>query len=184
MAFPTADIISQLISPILDSYGVDLEGIKISKAGAKSVVAIAVDSDARSDLDQLEVISNEIGALLDAAEERGEVSFGPGYSLELSTPGVDKPLELPRHWRRNLGRKVALTRGGKREFLRIGALNDAQTSVALIARNGKKLSVDSLELASEHTAVVEIEFSNVPADETELVGLTYDEAMQWREENK
>ncbi|MEJ5996964.1 ribosome maturation factor RimP [Corynebacterium sp. H130] len=184
MAFPTADIISQLISPILDSYGVDLEGIKISKAGAKSVVAIAVDSDARPDLDQLEVISNEIGALLDAAEERGEVSFGPGYSLELSTPGVDKPLELPRHWRRNLGRKVALTRGGEREILRIGALNDAQTSVALIARNGKKLAVDSLELASEHTAVVEIEFSNVPADETELVGLTYDEAMRWREENK
>lgn len=184
MAFPTSEIIGEHISPILDSYHVDLEGIKIVKAGAKSSVTIAVDSDSHPGLDQLEAISNDIGAALDAAEDRGDLSFGPGYNLEVTTRGVDKPLEAPRHWRRNRGRKVAVTRDGKRDFFRIGALDDDQCHVMLISRNGKKLALDTLELASEHSAVVEIEFSNVPADEQQLVGLTYDEATAWREENK
>ncbi|MEJ6012522.1 ribosome maturation factor RimP [Corynebacterium sp. H127] len=184
MAFPTAEKITEIISPFLASHGVDLEGIKITKAGAKSVVAIAVDSDSRPDLDLLEVISNEVSEALDAAEERGEVSFGPGYNLEVSTPGVDTPLTAPRHWRRNRGRKVVLTQDDQKEFARIGALNDAETHVVLIAREGKNLSVRELELASQPPAVVEIEFSNVPADEAEIVGKTYDKATAWREENK
>lgn len=184
MAFPTAEKITELISPILSTYGLDLEGMKITKAGAKSVVGIAVDRDKRPDLDLLEVISNEISATFDAAEERGAVSFGPGYTLELSTPGVDMPLTKPRHWSRNQGRKVAVTREGQREFARIGALNDDHDCVILIARQGKKLDVSELELASEHQAVVEIEFSSVPADEQQLAAMTFDEAIAWREENK
>ncbi|MFV8380388.1 ribosome maturation factor RimP [Corynebacterium hindlerae] len=184
MAFPTEDKITELIAPVLSSYNMDLEGMKITKAGAKSVVAIAVDRDERPDLDLLEVISNDIGAALDQAESRGDVSFGPGYSLEVTTPGVDKPLTQPRHWRRNRGRKVAVTRDGQRSFARIGALNDAETDVILITRDGKKLGVQNLELASGAVAVVEIEFSTVPADEKELAGLTYDEAIAWREDNK
>lgn len=184
MAFPTKDKISELIAPVLARYGLDEEDIKITRAGAKSAVAIAVDKDDRPDLDLLELVSQEISAELDAAEERKEVSFGPGYNLELTTPGVDKPLARPRHWHRNRGRKVAITRDGEREFARIGALNDAQTHVILITREAKKLAISELELASEHRAVVEIEFSTAPADEMDLVGLTYDEATAWREENK
>ncbi|QGU02257.1 Ribosome maturation factor RimP [Corynebacterium kalinowskii] len=184
MAFPTADKITELITPTLSSYQLDLEELKITKAGAKSVVSIAVDRDQRPDLDLLEVVSNELSTQLDAAEERGDVSFGPGYSLELSTPGVDTPLTAPRHWRRNQGRKVAITREGQREFARIGALNDAADTVILVTRTGKKLEVTELELAKEHHAVVEIEFSKVPADESELAAKTFDEAIAWREENK
>lgn len=184
MAFPTADKITELISPTLASYDLDLEGVKITKAGAKSVVAIAVDRDTRPDLDLLEVVSNDISATLDSAEERGDVSFGPGYNLEVSTPGVDMPLTKPRHWQRNQGRKVAITTDGAKEFARIGALNDATDTVILVTRNGKKLAVSELELANDHLAVVEIEFSNVPADEAELAAKTFDEAIAWREENK
>lgn len=184
MAFPTADKITELIAPTLASYHLDIEGLKITKAGVKAVVAIAVDRDQRPDLDLLEVVSNEISTVFDAAEERGEVSFGPGYNLELSTPGVDMPLTTPRHWKRNQGRKVAITRDGKREFARIGALNDAADAVILVTRNGKKLAVSELELANEYHAVVEIEFSNVPADEQTLAAKTFDEATAWREENK
>lgn len=169
---------------MLASHHVEEEHIKVARAGAKSQVVIAVDADQRPDLDKLEVISGDISARLDAAEEAGEVNFGPGYTLEVSTPGVDMPLTKPRHWRRNRGRKVAVTVADVRNFYRIGALNSEETAVILIARAGKKLEVNTHELASEATAVVEIEFSNVPADEQHIAELTYDEAIAWREENK
>ncbi|WP_047241417.1 ribosome maturation factor RimP [Corynebacterium epidermidicanis] len=184
MAFPSSEKISELIAHILDSHHLDEESIKVNRAGAKSAVIIAVDADDRPDLDKLEVVSGDISDALDAAEANGEVNFGAGYTLELSTPGVDTPLTATRHWRRNRGRKVAVTVADRTSFYRIGALNDAETSAILITREGKKLQVVEHELASEAKAVVEIEFANVPADEQALAELTYDEAITWREENK
>ena len=82
----------------------DVEEIKINRAGSKTVVAVALDSDNRPDLDTLEVVSGEISEAFDGAEETGVIAFGgQGYTLEVSTPGVDHPLTLPRHWRRNRG---------------------------------------------------------------------------------
>lgn len=184
MAFPTQDEIFSRIDPIASSHGLDIEQIKITKAGAKSAVMIALDSDSRPDLDLLEVVAGEIGDAFDAAEAAGELNFGAGYTLEVGTPGVDTPLSQPRHWRRNRGRKVALTTAGAKEFYRIGALNDAESNVILIARNNKTLTVTEYELASDATAMVEIEFSTVPADEQAVVDLEFDEAIAWREENK
>ncbi|MDU0477926.1 ribosome maturation factor RimP [Staphylococcus chromogenes] len=184
MAFPTKEEISTLIADVLHAHGVDEEFIKVTKAGAKSAVVVAVDADQRPDLDKLEVISGDISDVLDAAEAAGKANFGAGYTLEVSTAGVDTPLTLPRHWRRNRGRKVALTIADRKTVYRIGALNDAETSVILINTEGKKHSVVEHELASEAVAVVEIEFSNVPAEEQRIAELTYDEAIAWREENK
>ncbi|ANR62852.1 ribosome maturation factor RimP [Corynebacterium glutamicum] len=176
MAFPTTEILSALIEPLAASHKFDLEGLKVAKAGPKSAVAIKVDSDSRPDLDQLEVFSQEIGELFDAAEQRGELNFGAGYTLEVSTPGVDNPLTLPRHWRRNRGRLVALDQDGRKRVARIGALNDAETHVVLIERNKKLLEVTTLELAHSPRAVVEIEFAKPAQDETALAESTFDEA--------
>lgn len=162
----------------------DLEGIKIARAGAKSSVTILVDSDSRPDLDQLEVISQEVSNAFDRGEESKELNFGAGYTLEVSTPGVDAPLIKPRQWKRNQGRKVAITTDGKKELGRIGALNDAETHVIVITRNGKKLDLFEHELASDAKAVVEIEFSNVPEEEKLLAARDFEQAIAWREENK
>ena len=176
MAFPTTEVLSELITPLAASHNFDLEGLKVTKAGPKSAVAIKVDSDKRPDLDQLEVLSQEIGELFDAAEQRGELNFGAGYTLEVSTPGVDTPLTQPRHWRRNRGRLVAIELDGKKKTFRIGALNDSETAVVLIARNKKLLEVTTLELAESPRAVVEIEFAKPAQDETALAESTFDEA--------
>ncbi|HKM24546.1 MAG TPA: ribosome maturation factor RimP, partial [Corynebacterium sp.] len=114
MAFPGEAELVTLITPVTESCGLDIEGVKVTRAGRKSVVGIFVDSDIRPDLDLLEQVSQEVSMLLDAAEERGEVNLGAGYTLEVSTPGVDAPLTLPRHWRRNRGRLVELMEDGQK----------------------------------------------------------------------
>ena len=94
------------------------------------------------------------------------------------------PLSAPRHWRRNRDRLVKVD-GTK--VWRIGALSDDESSVILVAHGKKKLGGDDVvdkRLSDVDSAVVEIEFNNPPAAETELSGLSYAEATQWREDNK
>ena len=92
MAFPDSGELETLIRPVIDAYGLDIEAVKTVKAGKKSQVVVAVAGDEAPTLDQLEEISNELSALFDATEERGEVNFGAGYTLEVTTPGVDLSL--------------------------------------------------------------------------------------------
>ncbi len=184
MAFPGVDELTALIAPVTSSHRLDVEGVTITRAGRKSVVAIKLDGDSRPDLDLLELVSQDISALLDAVEERGEVSFGAGYTLEVSTPGVDLPLTAPRHWRRNRHRLVQLTEDGQNTQWRIGALNDAETAVILVTTRKNDLVVRELEFTDSVRAVVEVEFAKPPAAEIELTGQQYDTAIQWREDNK
>ena len=163
----------------------DVEEIKINRAGSKTVVAVALDSDNRPDLDTLEVVSGEISEAFDGAEEAGVIAFGgQGYTLEVSTPGVDHPLTLPRHWRRNRGRLVTWDDSGTKRTSRIGALNDAETEVVLISREGKNMCVDVRKVAEIGQAVVEIEFATVPADEKAVADEDCNTAAERREEHK
>ena len=180
MAFPTTAEFAPLISSVADAHGLDLENVKATKAGRKSVVQIKVDADDRPALDDLEVVSNEIGAAFDEAEAAGDLNFGAGYTLELSTPGVDLPLTLPRHWRRNRHRLVKIAG----QPARIGALNDEETRVIVVRREKKELVVDELTLSETPSAVVDIEFKEPPAQELALTGLSYKEAIDFREEHK
>jgi ribosome maturation factor RimP len=72
------------------------------------VVRVLVDADGGINLDDVAVVSREISAALDEAEERGGEVLAGEYQLEVGSPGVDRPLTLPRHWRRNRGRLVAV----------------------------------------------------------------------------
>ena len=58
-------------------------------------------------------MSRAVSAALDAAEEAGDAVVPGEYVLEVSSPGVDRPLTEPRHWRRNVGRLVAVTVTGE-----------------------------------------------------------------------
>lgn len=184
MAFPSVEQLTELITPVAERYRMDVETVKVTRAGRKSVVAIGLDSDSRPSLDELEVVSADISTLLDEAESQGNYNFGAGYNLEVSSPGVDLPLTAPRHWRRNRHRLVKLTEDGGSGTWRIGPLNEAESSVILVARKKKQLEIRPLELTDSFTAVVEIEFAKEPADELELTGLDYEEALKRREGDK
>ena len=97
-----------VIEPVVEAAGYDLEDVSLSRAGRRHVVRVLVDADGGITLDDVAVVSREISAALDAADEAdGEVLAGE-YQLEVGSPGVDRPLTQPRHWRRNVGRLVAV----------------------------------------------------------------------------
>lgn len=163
--------------------GLDVEKLTFTRAGTKSSVKIAVDADDRPDLDLLEELSQLIGATFDAAEEAGEIDLGPSYTLEVTTPGLDFPLSEPRHFSRNLGRLANLPGGAKG---RIAGVENGEVAIlpapkkAKGKKKGKKNSADAASQAPvqiypiEELAgtTIEVEFSDVPAAEQELLGLT------------
>lgn len=98
-----------MIEPVVNGVGYDLEDLSVSRAGRRHVVRVIVDADGGIDLDAVADVSRAVSAALDAAEETGGDIVAGEYQLEVSSPGVDRPLTLPRHWRRNVSRLVKVT---------------------------------------------------------------------------
>ncbi|HEU4346151.1 MAG TPA: ribosome maturation factor RimP [Actinoplanes sp.] len=96
------------IEPVVAAAGYDLEEVSVSRAGRRHVVRVLVDADGGIDLDRVAVVSREISSVLDEADESGGEVLAGEYQLEVGSPGVDRPLTQPRHWRRNVGRMVAV----------------------------------------------------------------------------
>ncbi len=95
----------ELLSPPLAAAGLDVEAVEISTAGRRRVVRVLVDKDGGVTLDDLAAATTLVGDSLDDAEALGERP----YTLEVTSPGTDRPLTAPRHWRRNIDRLVAVT---------------------------------------------------------------------------
>src|SRR5258708_23779081 len=84
----------------------DLENVRITSAGRRRLLRVVVDADGGITLDDIALVSQELSATLDRAAAMGEMS----YTLEVSSPGVDRPLTEPKHWRRAAGRLVTVPR--------------------------------------------------------------------------
>jgi ribosome maturation factor RimP len=96
--------LTRLLEPVLAALELDLEAIKLSSAGRRRVLRIIVDADGGVSLDDIAEVSREVSAKLDAHDAMGDAP----YTLEVSSPGIDRPLTEPRHWRRAAGRLVAV----------------------------------------------------------------------------
>lgn len=170
MAFPSKEHLLDVSNPIVAQCGLVVEEIKITRAGAKSAVKIAVDSAdptaQRPDLDVLEEVSKALSEAFDSAEAKGAVNFGPGYTLEVSTPGVDFPLTEARHWQRNVGRLATLPNGQTWRIAQVG-----EGCVALLGTKKKATTITVRELGEVAGAVVEVEFAQPPARERDMIGL-------------
>src|ERR1700735_5086721 len=100
--------LAELIEPVNDAAGLDLESVRMSVAGKRRLLRIVVDGDHGVSLDDAADVSREISAMLDGANAPGEVP----YTLEVPSPGVARPLTEPRHWRRGVGRLVKVKVAG------------------------------------------------------------------------
>lgn len=101
-AAPDTDTIAQVAEPVVRTLGMDLEAVKVTTAGRRRLLRVVVDSDRGVSLDDAALASRELSAKLDASDVMGDMP----YTLEVSSPGVDRPLTQPRHWRRAVGRLV------------------------------------------------------------------------------
>jgi ribosome maturation factor RimP len=99
------DRIADVIGPVIAAAGMDLESVRVSAAGRRRLLRVVVDSDRGVSLDDAAAVSRKLSAALDAAPVMGDFP----YTLEVSSPGVDRPLTDPRHWRRAVGRLVKVT---------------------------------------------------------------------------
>ena len=101
-AVPDTDKITRVAEPVVHALGMDLESVKMTTAGRRRLLRLVVDSDRGVSLDDAALASRELSAKLDASDVMGEMP----YTLEVSSPGVDRPLTQPRHWQRAAGRLV------------------------------------------------------------------------------
>jgi ribosome maturation factor RimP len=144
-----------VIEPVVVAAGFDLEDVNLSRAGRRHVVRVLVDADGGISLDDVAVVSREISQALDTAEEtQGEVLAGE-YQLEVGSPGVDRPLTLPRHWRRNVSRLVTVTVAGRSLTGRVTAAED--TGVVLDV-DGRSTEIPYADLGP---GKVQIEFKRL-----------------------
>lgn len=147
---PTPDSLEQVLSPAASTMGLDLEDVTVATAGRRRLLRVAVDKDGGVTLDDIAEATRRLSQELDDTDVMGEQA----YTLEVTSPGLDRPLTAPRHWRRNVGRLVKVTDGEGRTLLgRIVSSDDEQAALEV---GGSARTVRYADVAK---ARVQVEFN-------------------------
>ena len=149
----TRDRLADRLSGPMSTLGLDLEAVDLSSAGKRRVLRVAIDKDGGVTMDDIADATREVSRVLDEPGT-SDLLGQQGYTLEVSSPGVDRPLTLPRHWRRNTGRLVTVTfREGDPVTGRVTATDDEG---AVLDVEGSERRVAYAEVKK---AKVQIEFT-------------------------
>lgn len=161
----SSERVRALLEPVVDGAGLVLEDVSVTPAGRRRVLRVVVDlpEDAEGglDLDGVADVSRVVSTALDETDVLG----GAAYVLEVTSPGVDRPLTERRHWKRARGRLVLVdvtTETGHRELAgRVDAVDD--TGVALRNDDG----VTTVPWAELGRGRVQVEFNRPHTDQDE-----------------
>ncbi len=159
MSATQVDRIGQQIQEPLRALGLDLEAVELTPAGKRRVLRVAVDQDGGITLDEVAEATRAVNEALDATDVMGELP----YTLEVTSRGVDRPLTLERHWRRNIDRLVLVT-----------DLEGLQTTGRILAAGAGSAEIDvdgshrSIDYQQVRKAVVQVELNRrANRDETQ-----------------
>jgi ribosome maturation factor RimP len=137
-----------LVRPVVEAAGLELWDVTYRKEGGRMVLRVVVDREGGLDLDVISETSERVSRRLDL-EDFG----GRRYFLEVSSPGLERPLKEPRHFRRSVGERVKVKTvesvGGRKVFE--GALVSADAEAIVIASDGGELRVPYEDVASART---------------------------------
>jgi ribosome maturation factor RimP len=148
----------QLLTPAVQGTGHDLEDVSVSPAGRRKVVRVVVDKDGGITLDDVAEVSRVVSDVLDTPE--CEHLLAGAYTLEVSSPGVDRPLTEQRHWRRNVGRLVRAKLADGSTVT--GRVRDAGDAEVVLDVDGAARTLLRAEVAS---AYVQVEFSRTAEED-------------------
>jgi len=146
--------IAVAITPAIEAAGCYLEEVTLTPAGKRKIMTVIVDGDTNLSLDQVTAVSKEVSAIVEVLPALGDTPF----TLEVTSPGVDRPLTKPRHWRKNHGRLInAKLVTDKSVKGRIGDSTEID------------VEIDSVKIAFSEIkkALVEVEFKSLKKDESE-----------------
>ncbi|TCO23493.1 ribosome maturation factor RimP [Kribbella steppae] len=148
--------LENFLRPIVKQFGCDLEAVDIAPAGRRRLLRVLVDRDGGINLDDVADVTRAISKALDADDIMGDGA----YTLEVSSPGVDRPLTLPRHWRRNVTRLVAVTLTAGEKVT--GRIKSASEEAAELDVDGKLRTIPYADVAK---AKVQIEFNRAAGND-------------------
>ena len=136
------------ITPALEALGFYLEDVTITSAGRRSMLTVIVDGDTHLSLDQVTTSTKEISEIVENIQSLGQTPF----TLEVTSPGLDRPLTKPRHWRKNLDRLVkVILQDGK----------EVKGRVKYVTESYATLDEQVINFADIKRATLEIEFKQV-----------------------
>ena len=153
----TRDRLAEELTGPIGQLGLDLEAVDLTSAGKRRVLRVAIDKDGGVTMDDIADATREVSRVLDETDVMGQQA----YTLEVSSPGVDRPLTLPRHWRRNEGRLVKVTVADGESLT--GRLVGSDDAAATLEVDGARREVAYADVAK---ALVQVEFNRpAPAEE-------------------
>ena len=155
------DRIAAVIQPVVAAAGMDLESVRVTAAGRRRLLRVVVDSDGGVSLDDAAAVSRELSAALDTVAVMGDFP----YTLEVSSPGVDRPLADPRHWRRAVGRLVKVTvtdSGGARAVS--GRISAADADGVTLDVEGDPKTRRRFPYALLGPGAIQVEFGHPPSE--------------------
>ena len=146
--------IAVAITPAIEAAGCYLEEVTLTPAGKRKIMTVIVDGDTNLSLDQVTPVSKEVSAIVEVLPALGDTPF----TLEVTSPGVDRPLTKPRHWRKNHGRLINAT-----------LVTDKSVKGRIGDSTEIDVEIDSVKIAFSEIkkALVEVEFKSLKKDESE-----------------
>ena len=146
--------ITELVQPAVEKAGFFLEDVHVVSPGKHRIVTCIVDGQTPLNLDQVTSVSRDISEILDAADFMDDTAF----TLEVTSPGVDRPLTLARHWHKNINRLVKVVKQDGSVIN--GRITSVEESQVLLTEDIKgKLKEHTVVFADIKRATVEIEFN-------------------------
>ena len=157
--------LTQELAPLISDSSLYLESVTVRSAGRRLLVQVIVDADGHLDLDEVARLSRQIDAFIEEAALLDDAAF----TLEVSSPGIDRPLTLPRHWRNNVGRKVRVIMNDESVFE--DRITSATDSSVTFENQG------SVSLQNINHGQVQIEFNRPgePSESLDESGTTTDD---------
>ena len=153
------DQISQLVTPAVEAQGFFLEDVQLVSPGKHRIVTCIVDGETSLNMDQVTSVSRAISELLDEAQFMGETPF----TLEVTSPGVDRPLTKPRHFAKNHDRLLKVVKLDCDAVTgRIAA--NSENEVTLTVTDKKEVKDVVVAFSDIKRATVEIEFNRKDGD--------------------
>ena len=140
--------VAAAITPVIESLGFYVEDIAITSAGKRSMLTVIVDGDTHLSLDQVTVATKAISEIVENLPTLGNNPF----TLEVTSPGLDRPLTKPRHWQKNKDRLIKIILNDGKEIT--GRIKDSTQSAVTVDEQ-------VINFADMKRATLEIEFKQV-----------------------
>jgi len=127
--------LNALIGPAVEGLGYEFVGAEYRPSRQRALLRVYIDSDAGISLDDCARVSDQLSGILDV-----EDPIQGAYSLEVSSPGLDRPLFFDRHFDRFRGAEVRVKMGvpvaGRRHFK--GTLHGCRDGAVILLQDGEE----------------------------------------------